>query len=128
MAPFYGLAQHTLGAAVPADPLTGGGGVPGTKYVAIAQPHRIDAEVLGDPLHVDLGRELRLRRAESAERAVWRRIGHRHAGADTNAIAAVRARGVDGPAGEDHRTERDVRAAVEHGLDVDGRQVPVARD
>ena len=41
-------------------------------------------EPLGDPLHVHFGGELRLRRAEAAERAVGRRVGHHRAAADAD--------------------------------------------
>ncbi len=86
---------------------------PGPQRVDLAQAHGIDAERLGDPLHVHFDGELRLRRAEPAERAVRRRVRHDGAAADAHVIAAVRAGRVDDAAREHDRRQRAVRAAVE---------------
>ena len=51
-------------------------------------------ELLGDPVEVGLGRELGLRRPETAERAVGRRVGPRRPGADAHVRAAVRPAGM----------------------------------
>ena len=99
---------------------------PGRKRVDLAQPDGIDAERLGDPLHVDLGGELRLRRAEAAEGAVGRRVRHRHAAADAHVVAAVRSRWRGGRRARGRRGERDVGAAVEEHVDVHRGQPAVA--
>ena len=66
--------------------------------VAPADVERREAERLGDPVEVGLGRELGLRRPEPAERAVGRRVRPRRPGPDADVRAAVRAAGVEGAA------------------------------
>ena len=83
---------------------------------------------LGDAVELGLGRELDLRRAEAAERAVGRRVRARRPGPDPDVRAAVRAAGVDRAARQDDRGERAVRAAVHDDLDVLGDEPSVARD
>ncbi len=96
--------------------------------VAAADLERRHAQRLGDAVEVGLGGELDLRRAEAAERAVGRRVGHGRARPDPDVRAAVRAAGVDAAARQHHRRERAVRAAVEDELDVLGDERAVARD
>ena len=100
---------------------------PGLQRVELAQPHRIDAERLGDAIHVRFDGELRLRRAEPAERAVGRRVRHHRAAADANVIAAVRAGGVNHAARQHHGAQRRVGAAVHDHVDVHRGQAAVAR-
>ena len=88
------FAEHLDRAAVAAEALARRGRVARTQRVDLADAHRIDAEPLGDPVHVRLDGELRLRRAEPAERAVGRRVRHRRAPADADVVAAVRTRRV----------------------------------
>ena len=68
---------------------------------------------VGNPVHVHFDRELRLRRAEPAERAVGRRVRHRRAAADADVVAAIRTARVDHAARQDHGAQRRVGAAVE---------------
>jgi hypothetical protein len=77
---------------------------------------------------VDFDAKLRLRRAEAAERAVWRRVGHRHAAADADVVASVRARRVQHAARQHDGAQRRVCAAVEQDVDVHGGESAVARD
>ena len=125
--PLHRLAQHLQRAAVLAEPLAGRGRVARPQRVDLAHAHRIEPELRGDAIHVDFGRELRLRRAEAAERAVGRRVRHRRAAADADVIAAIRPAGVNHAAREDDGAQRRVGAAVEHGVDLDRRQPAVAR-
>jgi hypothetical protein len=69
------FAQHPQRARVAAQHLAGGGGVAGTQRVDLAELHRVHAQPLRHPLHLDLGGELRLRHPEAAERAGWRVVG-----------------------------------------------------
>ena len=80
-----------------------------------------------NPLHVHVGRELGLRRAEPAERAVGRRVGHHGPAANTDVVAAVGAGRVNDAAREHDRAQRRVGPAVEQHVDIDGRQPAVAR-
>jgi hypothetical protein len=64
------VAQHLQRAAVAPEPLPGRRGVAGPQRVDLAHAHRIEAERRGDAVHVHFDGELRLRRAEAAERAV----------------------------------------------------------
>ena len=99
---------------------------PGTVDVPAPDLERADAERLGDPVEVGLGRELGLRRPEPAERAVGRRVRARRPGADADVRAAVRAAGVERAARQDDRRQRAVRAAVHDDLDVLGDEPAVA--
>ena len=109
-------------AAVLAEPLTGRRRVARPQRVDLAHAHRIEAELLGDAVHVHFGRELRLRRAEAAERAVGRRVGHRRAAADADVVAAIRTARVNHAARQHDGAQRRVGAAVEDRVDVDRRQ------
>ena len=75
-----------------------------------------------------LDRELGLRRAEAAERAVGRRVRHRRPAADAHVVAAIGSGGVDHPARQHHRAERAVRAGVHHHVDVHRGEPAVASD
>ena len=121
-----GLAQDRERAAVLPEPLTRGGCVARPQRVDFADAYRIDPERLGNAIHVHFGGELRLRRAEAAERAVGRRVRHRRAAADADVIAAIRSGRVDDPARQHDGAERRVRAAVDDRVDVDRGQRPVA--
>ena len=94
---------------------------PGRSAFISRSADRIDAERLGDAIHVRLDRELRLRRAEAAEGAVGRRVGHHRPAADAHVIAAVRARRVNHAARQHHGAQRGVGAAVHHHVDVHAR-------
>ena len=72
--------------------------------------------------------KLRLRRPEAAERAVRRRIRHRHPPSDSDVIAPVRPAGVEQPAREHNAAERGVGTAVQHHVDVHRQEPSVARD
>ena len=85
-------------------------------------------ERLGDAVDLHLGRELGLRRAESAERAVGRRVRGHRAAADADVRAAVRAAGVERAARQHDRRQRAVGAAVHDDLDVLRHEPAVARD
>ena len=116
------LAGHAL-----AQDLAGRGRVAEPVDVPAADLQRREAQPVGDPVEVRLGRELDLRRPEAAEGAVGRRVRARRAGADADVRAAVRAAGVDGAPAQDDRRERAVRAAVHDDLDVLGEEPAVAR-
>ncbi len=100
---------------------------PGRSAFRSRSRDRVEAELLGNALHVHFDRELRLRRAEPAERAVWRRVRHHHAAADPDVIAAIRSRRMEHAAGQDDGAERRVGPAVEEHVDVHGRQSAVSR-
>ena len=119
------LEDLLAGDAVAQD-LAGRGRVAEPVDVAAPDVERRDAELLGDPVEVGLGRELGLRRPEAAERAVGRRVRARRPGPDADVRAAVRAAGVEGAARQDDRRERAVRAAVHDDLDVLGDERAVA--
>ena len=119
------LAQHLERAAVLADLLPGCGRVAGPERIAFAQPQRIDAQAIGDHVHVRFDGKLRLRRAEAAEGAVRRRIGHRRAAAGANVIAAIRAARVNHAARQHDAAQRRVGAAVEHDVDLHRREPAV---
>ena len=87
--PLDGGPQHFAGAAVFAEFLSGRRRIARPERVLLAQRDRIELQLFGDPLHVDFGRKLRLRRAESAKRAVWRRVRHGRTAADADVVAAV---------------------------------------
>ena len=112
----HALAQHLAGRRDVAQ-LVG---------VAAAKLDRIHAEPLGDCVHVALDRVLSLWRAEAAEGAVGRRVGGHRARADHDVGAAIGPGGVDRPARQHHRRERDVGAAVHHHVDVVGDERAVA--
>jgi hypothetical protein len=109
------------------NPMSGGGRVPRAERVHLAQADRVHAERLGDPLHVDFGGELRLRRAESPERAVGRRVRHHDPAVDADVVATVGPRRMNDPSREDDGGERHVRAPVQEDVDVDRGQTAVAR-
>ena len=121
------FAQHRQRAAVAAEPLAGRRRVAGPQRVDLADADRIEAERFGDAIHVHFGRELRLRRAEAAKRAVGRRVRHHRAAADADVVAAVRSARVNHAARQHDGAERGVRAAVEQDVDVHRRQPAVAR-
>ena len=79
---------------------------PGRSALRSRSAHRVEAERLGDAVHVHLDGEQRLRRAEAAERAVRRRVGHRRAAADAHVVAAVGPGRVDDAARQHHRRQR----------------------
>ena len=78
-------------------------------------------------IQMPLQRENALRRAESAKRAVRRRIGGDGPAADAHVRAAVRPSRVDRPARKHHRRKRCVRAAVHREIDLHRQQFSVAR-
>ena len=82
--------QDLLAGDAVAQDLAGRGRVAGVVDVAPPDLERRDAELLGDPVEVGLGRELGLRSPESAERAVGRRVGPGRPGTDADVRAAVR--------------------------------------
>ena len=84
--------------------LAGGGDVAGAEQVLLAQLDGIEPSCAGDAIHVHLGGELRLRRAEAAERAVGRRVGHHDPAANAHGFGAV------GPGGVDRRARQHDRA------------------
>ena len=127
IAPPHRLAQHVESARVAAERLPGRGGVARPEGVDLADPHRIDAEALGDAVQVHLRGKLRLRRAEPTERAVGWCVGHHDPPTHPHVIAAIRAGGVQHAAREHDGAQRRVRAAVEHDVDVHRRQPAVAR-
>ena len=64
---------------------------------------RIHAERFGDAIHVDFDGELRLRRAESAKRAVRRRVREHRAAVDASILTAIRTGRVNAAARQHHR-------------------------
>ena len=122
------LAQDLQRAAVCPKTLAGGGGIARAQRVDLAHAHRIEPQRLGDAVHVDFGRKLRLRRTEAAKRAVGRRVGHAGAAANAHVIAAVRTARVDHAARQHHGAQGRVGAAVEDRVDLDRRQPAVAGD
>ena len=84
----------------------------------LAQRNRIHVERFGDAIHVRFDGEDRLRRTEAAECAVGRSVGEHRAAANACVVAAIRAGGVNAASRHDHRTQRDVCAAVENDVDV----------
>ena len=75
-------------------------------------------EPFGDAVHVHFDGKLRLRRAEAAEGAVRRRVGHRRPAAGADVVAAIRAARVNHAARQHDGAQRRVGAAVEHDVDV----------
>ena len=126
MGALHRLAQHVERARIRPEALTGRGRVAGPQRIDLADPHRIDPEGLGDAIHVRFGGKLRLRRAEAAKRAVWRRVRHGHASADPEVIAAIRSAGVEQPAREHDPAERGIGAAVQQHVDVHRQEPAVA--
>ena len=123
-----GALQDLLAGDAVAQDLAGRGRVAGVVDVAPPDLERGDAQLLGDPVEVGLGRELGLRRPEAAERAVGRGVRPRRPGPDADVRAAVRAAGVERATRQHDRRQRAVRAAVHDDLDVLGHQPPVASD
>src|SRR5216683_342268 len=76
------------------------------------------SQPFGDVLDHQLRREQRLRRTEAAERSVRRSIGSNRAGTDAHVGTGVGAGGVDGGAGQHHRRQCAVGAAIEDDVDV----------
>ena len=76
------------------------------------------AQRLGDPVHLHLGRKLGLRRAKTAERAVWRRVRCDGTRLDAHVFAPVWAARVERAARQHHRRQGAVRPTVHHDLDV----------
>ena len=101
---------------------------PGRSALISRSAHRIQAERLGDAVHVHFDGELRLRRAEAAERAVRRRVGHHRAAADAHVVAAIRAAS-RGCSPRDSTTALSVAYAPPSSthVDVHRRQPAVAR-
>src|SRR4029453_5692386 len=81
-----------------------------------------------DAIHVDFRSELRLRRAEPAEGAVRRCVGHGRPAADADVIAAVGSARVDHAARQHDRAQSRVRTSIEDGVDGHGREPAVALD
>ena len=128
VAPRNRFAQDVEGRRIRAQHLARGRGVAGPQGVSLAQADRVDAQRLGDPLHVDVGGKKGLGRAEPPERAVGWRVGHHHPAVDAHVVAAVRPGRVETSARQDHGAQRAVRAAVHHHRDVHGRQRAVVHD
>ena len=119
--------EHLVGRHRVLELLAGSGDVAGAEQVLLAQLDRIELQLAGDAIHVHLGGELRLRRAEAAEGAVGRCVRHHDAAAHADRLGAVGTRCVDGGAREHDGAERDVGAAVEAQVDVDGEDGAVFR-
>src|SRR5207247_5948869 len=86
----HGFAQHLQRTAIGAEALTSRRRVTGPERVDLADAHGIETEPLRDAVHVHFDRELCLRRAEAAERAVRRRVGLHRAPANPDVAASVR--------------------------------------
>ena len=101
---------------------------PGPQGVRLPQAHGVEAERLGHAVHLHLGREDGLRRAEAAEGAVGRRVRHHDAAVDADVLAAVGPGRVEAAPREHDRAQRAVGAAVEEDVDLHRGDAAVARD
>ena len=101
---------------------------PGTQGVSLAQGDGVEAQGLGHAVHVRLGREHGLRRAEAPEGAAGRRVRHHDPAVDADVVAAVGAGRVEAAAREHDRAQRAVGAAVEEDVDLHRGDPAVARD
>ena len=81
----------------------------------------------GHAVHVALEGEEALRRAEAAERAVWRSVRRHSPPPQPNVRAVVRTSRVNRPPREHHGRQRAVRTAVDDEVDVHREQTAVAR-
>ena len=126
--PLHRFAKHLQRARVAPEALTRGRRVARPQRVDLPDANRVDAELGGDAIHVHFGGELSLRRPEAPERSIRRRVGHRGPPADAHVVAPVRAARVNDAARQHNRAERRVRAAIEHGVDIDRGQPPVTGD
>ena len=81
-----------------------------------------------DAVHVPLEREQALRRAESTECPVRRRVGRDRTPAQPHVRAEVRPRRVNRAARQDDRRQRAVGTAVDDQVDVHRDQTALARD
>ena len=105
------------------------GVTPPSRYTQLPpQGEGREAQPLGNAVDLGLGRELGLRCAEAAKRAVRRGVGGHRPAADPNIGALVRAAGMDRAPAQDDGGEGHVRPAVHHDLDVLGHERPFAGD
>ncbi len=125
---FGGTLEDLGGRDAVAEDLAGRRRVADLVEIPPPDLERAQAEILGEPVDVDLCRELGLRRPEPAERAVRWRVGPRRPGTDPNVRTAVGPARVDRPATQDDRRQRAVGAAVHDHVDVLGDEGPVALD
>ena len=120
--------QQAVKIHVLVDHLARGGRLALAEEISAAKFFRRQIHGARDLIHVALDRENALRRAESAKRAVRRRVGGHGLRADAHVGADVRPRRVNRSAREHHGRKRRVRAAVDHEIDVHGHEFAVARD
>ena len=113
----YRFLEHHQRARVFAQRLSRRRRVAGLEGVDGAKLHRVHAQRVGNPVHVDFDRELRLRCAESAKRAVWRSVRKHGSAANANVLAAIRTRAWMIRATE-RRGSACIRAAVQEYVDV----------
>ncbi len=107
--------------------LADGARIAGPNEVAPPQRVRRETNRLGNAIHVSLERKQALRRAETAEGPVRRRIGRDGAAAQPHVRAEIGARGVNGAAGQHDGRQRAVCAAVDDEVDVHRHEAPVSR-
>ena len=107
--------------------LTDGARIAGANEVAPPQRVRCETNRRGNAIHVSLERKQALRRAETAEGAVRRRIGRDGAAAQPHVRAEIGPGGVNRAAGQHDGRQRAVRAAVDDEVDVHGHEAPVSR-
>ena len=84
----------------------------GPDHVAAANLPTVDPHLLGQPIERAFHRELRLVRAEAAERTTHRVVRAGRDRVDVDVRNAIRTAGVSGRAFEHLRTDRRIRAAV----------------
>ena len=103
------------------DHLTGGQHVAGLQRVLEAELDRVDAQGVGELVHLGLVGEAGLHRAEAAHGPAGRVVGAHRPAVDVGVGRDVRAHGEAGGVADDGRRRRGVGATVEDqaGLDVD---------
>jgi hypothetical protein len=114
-------------AAIVTQHLSCRSGVAGSQCIDATEFHGIQPQRFGDAIHVHFHGELRLRRAEAAERAVGRSVREHRASVNVDVVATVGTSSMDASARQHGRTERDVRSPIEQHVDVHRDEKTVAR-
>ena len=78
----------------------------------------VEPDDAGDVVHLTLGGELGLGRAEAAEGAVRRRVGGDRPADDADGVAAVGPGGVEDATRQHHRRQRHVRSAIDAKVEI----------
>src|SRR6185369_7200593 len=100
---FDGGVEHVARADAPLQPLAGSRYVALTQHIDAAQFERVNIKRRSDLFHLHLVSESDLRRAETAKRAVGRRVRRDGARRDADVVATVRAERVNRAARQHYR-------------------------